>query len=165
MLATGPDLKTALDEILAVTCEFTHTERGCVQLVSDNGRVFSDISRIMRGKLSLTVAPVSLSYVISAAVETVRLAAEAKQIQIILNLAPQVAIVSGDAARLQQVIWNLLTNAVKFTPSGGRVEVRLSLVSGQESWVKDEDPTINDNYAEIWVTDTGKGINPPFICV
>ncbi|MCC5662339.1 PAS domain-containing sensor histidine kinase [Nostoc sp. XA010] len=87
------------------------------QLISD----LLDISRIMRGKLSLTVAPVSLTFVISAAIETVRLAAEAKNIGIVLDFAPGIAPVSGDAARLQQVVWNLLTNAVKFTPNGGLV--------------------------------------------
>uniref|UniRef100_A0A7C3KG63 Circadian input-output histidine kinase CikA n=1 Tax=Oscillatoriales cyanobacterium SpSt-418 TaxID=2282169 RepID=A0A7C3KG63_9CYAN len=114
------------------------------QLIED----LLDISRIMRGKLSLTVAPVSLPFVISAAVETVRLAAEAKKIQVILNLAPDVALVSGDAARLQQVIWNLLTNAVKFTPNGGQVIVELRQL---------------DRVAQIRVIDTGKGINPQFL--
>lgn len=114
------------------------------QLIED----LLDISRIMQGKLSLTVAPVSLTFVISAAVETVRLAAEAKKIQIILDLAPAVASVSGDATRLQQVVWNLLTNAVKFTPSNGQVTVELYEV---------------DQLAQIRVIDTGKGINPQFL--
>ncbi len=114
------------------------------QLIED----LLDISRIMRGKLSLTVAPVSLTFVISAAVETVRLAAEAKQIQIILDLAPDVARISGDAARLQQVVWNLLTNAVKFTPNGGQVTVELRQL---------------DHLAQIRVIDTGKGISPQFL--
>ncbi|MBD2465747.1 response regulator [Oscillatoria sp. FACHB-1407] len=114
------------------------------QLIED----LLDISRIMQGKLSLTVAPVSLTFVISAALETVRLAAEAKNIGIILNLAPEVASVSGDAARLQQVVWNLLSNAVKFTPRGGQVTVELKQM-GQ--------------LAQIRVIDTGKGINPQFL--
>jgi len=114
------------------------------QLIED----LLDISSIMRGKLSLTVAPVSLTFVISAALETVQLAAEAKNIQIILDLAPEIAPVSGDAARLQQVVWNLLTNAVKFTPSGGQVTVELKQ-TGQ--------------LAQIRVIDTGKGINPQFL--
>jgi PAS domain S-box-containing protein len=114
------------------------------QLIED----LLDISRIMRGKLSLTVAPVSLAFVISAAVETVRLAAEAKNTQIILDLASGVAPVAGDAARLQQVVWNLLTNAVKFTPNGGQVTVELRQLNG---------------LAQIRVMDTGKGINPQFL--
>ncbi|MBW4429767.1 MAG: PAS domain S-box protein [Nostoc desertorum CM1-VF14] len=114
------------------------------QLISD----LLDISRIMRGKLSLTVAPVSLTFVISAAIETVRLAAEAKNIGIVLDFAPAIAPVSGDAARLQQVVWNLLTNAVKFTPNGGLVTIELRQL---------------DELAQIRVIDTGKGINGQFL--
>ncbi|MBW4564648.1 MAG: PAS domain-containing protein [Mojavia pulchra JT2-VF2] len=114
------------------------------QLIED----LLDISRIMRGKLSLTVAPVSLTFVISAAVETVRLAAEAKNIGIVLDFHPAIAPVSGDAARLQQVVWNLLTNAVKFTPHKGQVSVELRQLDG---------------LAQIRVIDTGKGINPQFL--
>jgi len=92
------------------------------QLIED----LLDISRIMQGKLTLKAAPVSLTFVISAAVETVRLAAEAKHIQITLDLNPTIAPISGDAARIvQQVVWNLLNNAVKFTPYGGQVIVEL----------------------------------------
>jgi PAS domain S-box-containing protein len=114
------------------------------QLIED----LLDISRIMQGKLSLTVAPVSLTFAISAAVETVRLAAEAKNIAIVLDFAPEVAPVSGDAARLQQVVWNLLTNAVKFTPTDGQVTVELRQL---------------DRLGQIRVIDTGKGINPQFL--
>ncbi|MBW4661960.1 MAG: response regulator [Drouetiella hepatica Uher 2000/2452] len=114
------------------------------QLIED----LLDISRIMQGKLSLTVAPVSLTFVISAALETVQLAAEAKNIGMILNLAPEVASVSGDVTRLQQVVWNLLSNAVKFTPNGRQVTVELKQM-GQ--------------LAQIRVIDTGKGINPQFL--
>nr|WP_194054362.1 PAS domain S-box protein [Nodosilinea sp. LEGE 06152] len=114
------------------------------QLIED----LLDISRIMQGKLTLTAASVSLTFVISAAVETVRLAAEAKQIQILLDLDTAVAPVSGDAARLQQVVWNLLTNAVKFTPNGGQVEVELRQLN---------------QLAQIRVTDTGKGIDSQFL--
>lgn len=114
------------------------------QLIED----LLDISRIMRGKLTIIAAPVDLNFVITAALETVRLAAEAKTIQIELTLDPNVKSVFGDAGRLQQVVWNLLSNAVKFTPVGGRVEVRLMQV---------------DTEAQIQVIDTGKGINPQFV--
>lgn len=114
------------------------------QLIED----LLDISRIMQGKLTLTAAPVDLTSVISAAVETVRLAAAARQIQILLDLNTAVAPVSGDAARLQQVIWNLLTNAVKFTPQGGQVTVELRQL---------------DQLAQVRVIDTGKGISPNFL--
>nr|WP_322743965.1 PAS domain S-box protein [Nostoc edaphicum] len=114
------------------------------QLIED----LLDISRIMQGKLSLTTAPVSLTFVISAAVETVGLAAEAKNIEIALDLDSEIAPISGDAARLQQVMWNLLTNAVKFTPHSGQVTIELRQLDG---------------LAQIQVIDTGKGINPQFL--
>jgi signal transduction histidine kinase/ActR/RegA family two-component response regulator len=114
------------------------------QLIED----LLDISRIIRGKLSLTVAPVNLTFVITAAVETVRLAAKAKRIQILLDLTTAIAPVSGDAARLQQVVWNLLSNAVKFTPNGGQVTVELRQIN---------------QLAQIRVMDTGKGISPDFL--
>ncbi|MDZ8096952.1 MULTISPECIES: YlcI/YnfO family protein [unclassified Nostoc] len=114
------------------------------QLIED----LLDISRIMQGKLNLTAAPVSLTFVISAAVETVRLAAEAKNIAIALDLDSEIALISGDVARLQQVMWNLLTNAVKFTPNSGQVTIKLRQLDG---------------LAQIRVIDTGKGINPQFL--
>ncbi|WP_242055857.1 GAF domain-containing protein [Nostoc flagelliforme] len=114
------------------------------QLIED----LLDISRIMQGKLSLTAALVSLTNVISAAIETVRLAAEAKHIKLQLDLDNTVAPISGDAVRLQQVVWNLLSNAVKFTPTGGQVTVELRQLN---------------QLAQIRVIDTGKGINPQFL--
>jgi PAS domain S-box-containing protein len=113
------------------------------QLIED----LLDISRIMQGKLSLTAAPTSLAFVISAALETVRLAAEAKNVAIVTDLGTT-ARISGDPGRLQQVVWNLLTNAVKFTPAGGQVTVELRQV---------------DQFAQIQVIDTGKGITPQFL--
>ncbi len=114
------------------------------QLIED----LLDISRIMQGKLSLNATNVSLSFIIEAALETVRLASEAKNIQIRLDLDREVASVFGDAARLQQVVWNLLTNAVKFTPSGGQVRVEVRQI---------------ESLAQLRVIDTGKGINPQFL--
>ena len=114
------------------------------QLIED----LLDISRILRGKLGLTKAAVDLVQTIEAALETVRLAAEAKQIKLETHLAPRGQMVFGDAGRLQQVIWNLLSNAVKFTSEGGRVEIHLSYL---------------DSKAEIIVKDTGKGISSEFL--
>ncbi|XHX79794.1 MAG: GAF domain-containing protein [Stenomitos frigidus ULC029] len=82
------------------------------QLIED----LLDVSRILQGKLSLDVAPVNLKYTIEAAMETVRLSAEAKAIQIQTRYDLEVGAIAGDAGRLQQVVWNLLANAVKFTP-------------------------------------------------
>jgi signal transduction histidine kinase/ActR/RegA family two-component response regulator len=127
-----------------------------------------DVSRILQGKLNLNTAPVNLVITIQAAIETVRLAAEAKSIKIEMNLDSHVGQVLGDSNRLQQVMWNLLSNAVKFTPSGGRVEIRLSSVTDYLSFVEHGQPKTNNqgqmtNCAQITVTDTGKGIHPNFL--
>ncbi|HEY9805533.1 MAG TPA: response regulator, partial [Candidatus Obscuribacterales bacterium] len=114
------------------------------QLIED----LLDVSRILRGKMTLTVSPVNLITAVQAAIETVRLAAEAKQIIIQTQLAENLAPIAGDAARIQQIVWNLLSNAIKFTPAGGKVEVCLESVGNQ---------------AQIQVKDTGKGINPAFL--
>jgi PAS domain S-box-containing protein len=96
------------------------------QLIED----LLDISRILQGKLSLNILQVDLASVIYAAMETVRLSAEAKSIQMHVSLEPNLGQVLGDSSRLQQVVWNLLSNAVKFTPEGGQVEIRLEAVGG-----------------------------------
>jgi len=131
-----------------------------VQLIDD----LLDIARILRGKLSLNLEPVSLSSVINAALETVRLSAEAKQIQIEANLDLQTGMVRGDAGRLQQVVWNLLTNAIKFTPREGKVTVRLAQISEETS---DSTSTLvpfhSPTFVQITISDTGKGINPNFL--
>ncbi|HEY9747730.1 MAG TPA: ATP-binding protein [Allocoleopsis sp.] len=114
------------------------------QLIED----LLDVSRILRGKMALTVSPVNLVTVVQAAIETVRLAAEAKQIEIQTLIAANLEQISGDPARIQQIVWNLLSNAIKFTPHGGWVEVRLEAI---------------DHQAQIQVRDTGKGISPTFL--
>ncbi|BAY27309.1 PAS/PAC sensor hybrid histidine kinase [Calothrix sp. NIES-2100] len=107
-----------------------------------------DVSRILRGKLSLNICIVDLVATVEASLETVRLAAEAKSIHIQTKLDPTVGKVEGDPNRLQQVVVNLLTNAVKFTPSEGRIEIKLQQMG---------------SHAQIHVTDTGKGISPDFL--
>lgn len=135
------------------------------QLIED----LLDVSRILRGKMVLNVCPVDLVPVIEGALETVRLAAEAKGIKIQKILAADLGRVSGDSARLQQVVWNLLSNAIKFTPQGGRVEVKLSLVTGHSLLVEegqittDQELITNDKFVQIQVRDTGKGIAPDFL--
>ncbi|HEY9862395.1 MAG TPA: PAS domain S-box protein [Candidatus Obscuribacterales bacterium] len=114
------------------------------QLIGD----LLDVSRILQGKLSLNIAPVDLAATITAAMETVRLAAEAKSIQIHTLFDGDIRRIAGDSARLQQVIWNLLSNAVKFTPEGGKVNIQLQYVG---------------SHAQITVSDTGKGISPDFL--
>lgn len=114
-----------------------------VQLIED----LLDVSRILRGKLSLNRVPVNLAALIIAALETVQLAAQAKSIQIQTKLDP-IGQVLGDSIRLQQVIWNLVSNAVKFTPQGGQVKIVLERVGSQ---------------ALLQVSDTGKGIHSDFL--
>lgn len=115
-----------------------------VQLIED----LLDISRIIRGKLSLNVQPVSLETIIQAAIETVNLSAQAKSIKIKTIFEPEVGQVSGDSSRLQQVVWNLLSNAVKFTPEGGEIEVGLQSIGSK---------------VQISVKDSGKGISSDFL--
>jgi signal transduction histidine kinase/CheY-like chemotaxis protein len=107
-----------------------------------------DVSRILRGKLSLNWEVVNLSLVVNSAIETVRLAAEAKSIAIHLNIDRAIAYVRGDSTRLQQVVWNLLSNAVKFTSEGGQIEISLSAI---------------DSHFQLKVQDTGKGIAAEFL--
>ncbi len=107
-----------------------------------------DVSRIIRGQLRLEKHSLSLISVIKQAIETVRPQAEGKNISIECMLDGSASCVFGDASRLQQVVWNLLTNAVKFTPSGGRVEVCLE-ASGSDALLK--------------IKDTGIGINADFL--
>ncbi|MBP5973055.1 PAS domain S-box protein [Brasilonema sp. CT11] len=115
-----------------------------VQLIED----LLDVSRILRGKLTLNMAPINLASTITAAMETVQLAAQAKSIRVETVFEKDVGQILGDSARLQQIIWNLLSNAVKFTPSGGNVEIQLNSMGSQ---------------AQIQVRDTGKGITPDFL--
>jgi PAS domain S-box-containing protein len=114
------------------------------QLIDD----ILDVSRIITGKLQLRRQSVSLVSVIEGAVDSIRPAAEAKNIEVRLHLTPRAGLVSGDPDRLQQVVWNLLSNGVKFTPEHGRVEVRLER-SGSS--------------VQIRVSDTGRGIPKEFL--
>jgi CheY-like chemotaxis protein len=107
-----------------------------------------DVSRIITGKLVLSVGPVDVLKVVSAAADTMRMAAEAKQISLEFDLDESSGQASGDPERLQQVVWNLLSNAIKFTPRGGRVVVRTRRV---------------DSHVELSVQDTGAGIPDEFL--
>ena len=107
-----------------------------------------DMNRIISGKVRLEVQPTDVAAVIDAAVDAVRPSAEAKDIRLITVLDPLADPVSGDPNRLQQVIWNLLVNAVKFTPRGGRVEVLLRRIN---------------SHLEVVVRDTGIGIDAQFL--
>jgi signal transduction histidine kinase/CheY-like chemotaxis protein len=141
LLATG-QLEPATGKRALETIE--RNAQAQVQLIDD----ILDVSRIIRGKLRLNVRPAELVPVIEAAVDSVRPAAEAKGIRLQVVLDPRAGPVSGDPDRLQQIVWNLLTNAVKFTPKEGRVQVVLARVN---------------SHLELTVSDTGQGIEEKFL--
>ncbi|MDQ1524170.1 MAG: hypothetical protein QOE47_2094, partial [Pyrinomonadaceae bacterium] len=114
------------------------------QLIND----LLDVSRIITGKLRLVAQPVELAPVIAAAVDSLRPAADARGVRLDVRLEDAAVQVSGDADRLQQVIWNLVSNAIKFTPKAGRISVQLRRA---------------ESHAEIVVEDTGQGINQEFL--
>jgi signal transduction histidine kinase/ActR/RegA family two-component response regulator len=118
-----------------------------VQLIDD----LLDVSRVIAGKMRLDVRSVDLKPVIESALDAVRPAADGKSIRLESILDSRAGPITGDPARLQQVVWNLLMNAVKFTAKGGRVQVHLQRIN---------------SHVEIVVSDTGRGIDPellPFI--
>jgi signal transduction histidine kinase/ActR/RegA family two-component response regulator len=135
-----------LDEAMTVRAIETieRNAKSQAQLIED----ILDVSRVITGKLHLNMGLVDFASVINAAIDSVQLAAESKDIQLEVTLDPSARRVSGDANRLQQVVWNLLSNAIKFTPSGGRVQVRLERAGTD---------------AQISVSDTGEGINSNFL--
>ncbi|MEZ4404935.1 MAG: ATP-binding protein [Polyangiales bacterium] len=118
--------------------------RAQVKLVDD----LLDFSRVVTGRLRLTLAPFDPTQVVEAAVDVVRPAAEAKGVRLQVLLDPDAGTLNGDAGRMQQVVWNLLSNAVKFTPKGGRIYVRLQR---------------EDSSVEVVVGDSGIGIEPAFL--
>jgi signal transduction histidine kinase/response regulator of citrate/malate metabolism len=115
-----------------------------VQLIED----ILDGSRIITGNLHLEIRPLDMTTLVSAAMDAVRPAAEAKNIVVSVTLAPTAARIVGDPERLQQVVWNLANNAIKFTPKGGNVDVRLERVGTS---------------IELTVADSGQGISPEFL--
>jgi PAS domain S-box-containing protein len=107
-----------------------------------------DMSRIISGKVALEMRTVNINSIVRAAIDSVRLAVEAKGIRLISAFDVDPAWVLGDTERLQQVVWNLLSNAIKFTPRGGTVEAR---VTGDEQTL------------HVTISDTGRGIGPDFL--
>jgi len=118
--------------------------RAQAQLIDD----LLDVSRIITGKLRMDVRPVDPNGFIEAAIDAVKPAAEAKGIRVQKIMDTGVVTVPGDPTRLQQVIWNLLTNAIKYTPRGGRVQVRMERVGSN---------------LQIVVADSGQGIPQEFL--
>jgi PAS domain S-box-containing protein len=155
------ELRTPLNAILGWATLLRRVKVGSddyvkgVETIERNARVQTqiiadllDMSRIISGKVQLDVQPVDLHEVISAALDSVRPSADAKQLRLRATLDAKVGRIRGDASRLQQVFWNLLTNAVKFTPAAGRIDVVLERVN---------------SHVEISIEDSGIGIKPEFL--
>ncbi|HEY6122530.1 MAG TPA: PAS domain S-box protein [Pyrinomonadaceae bacterium] len=126
-----------------------------IEIIERNAKVQSqliegvlDVSRIVSGKLQLDVRPVQLSAVIEAALDSIRPAADARNMTVNVTTTGTEPLVSGDSNRLQQVVWNLLSNAVKFSAPGGEISVAVRSMG---------------NDVEIVVSDTGQGISRDFL--
>jgi two-component system CheB/CheR fusion protein len=120
------------------------------QLIND----LLDVSRIVAGKLALETLEVDLDPIVHAAVDSIRPTAEAKSIQVETHFAPKVGTVVADPVRLQQVFWNLLTNAVKFSAPQSKITIKVERVSGTDG---------EKAKAMIQITDSGKGIEADFL--
>jgi signal transduction histidine kinase len=118
--------------------------RAQTQIVGD----LLDVSRYIMGKLRLRVSPVDLRDVVHDGCDSLRPSVEAKHLQLVIETEEVPGVVLGDPDRLQQVVWNLVSNAAKFTPPGGRIDVRL---------------TSSNGLATLAVSDTGPGIRPEFL--
>jgi signal transduction histidine kinase len=107
-----------------------------------------DVSRMITGRIRLEFQPALLTEAVEEALECLRPAAEAKGVRVECDLTPKRRSISGDPFRLRQIVWNLVSNAVKFTPAGGLVEIKLEYT---------------DSEARLTVRDTGRGIDPQFL--
>ena len=147
LLGWAQILRTQLpDNAVAIRAIDSIDRNAHAQLVLINDLL--DVSRVISGKLRMEQKVVDVAAVISAAVDAIRPAARGREIELSVTIAPVLLEVIGDADRLQQVVWNLASNAVKFTPRGGRVEV---VVEQRQGGV------------QITVSDTGIGIDPAFL--
>jgi PAS domain S-box-containing protein len=138
---SGPVDRDVINKLTAVV---ERSAKAQLRIIED----LLDSARIIAGKLRIEREPLDLVPVLEAALDTVRPAAEAKGVKLVSDFGPAPEQTLGDPTRLQQVLWNLLTNAVKFTPEGGRVELRMK--GGAD-------------HIEITVSDNGKGIEPEFL--
>ena len=153
------ELRTPLNAVLGWTrvLRAAHvepaTEKRALDSIERNARVQArliedllEVSRIVTGKLRLQVRPVDLAAIVDAAVEVVQPAAMAKKITLNVAITARPAMTSGDPDRLQQVVWNVLSNAVKFTPANGEVDVRLEQAQGYRLTVRDSGPGIEPRF-------------------
>ncbi|HEY1684537.1 MAG TPA: ATP-binding protein [Tepidisphaeraceae bacterium] len=154
------ELRTPLNSILGWSQLMRETgETGDLneglQIIERNARAQTkiiedllDMSRIISGKVRLDIQPVDLAAAVHVAIENARPAAQAKNIRLEYSIDPSAEPINGDPNRLQQVLWNLLSNSVKFTPADGRITVALKRI---------------DSSMQLRVADTGEGIDPEFL--
>lgn len=155
------ELRTPLNAILGWTAMLKHgpidpsrlhrgldvidrNARSQAQLVED----VLDMARVITGKLRIELKPVSVTGVVDLAIEAMRPAADAKRISLVLERRTEIPLIHGDTARLQQILWNLISNAVKFTPEGGNISIRVELRGA---------------HVRISISDSGVGIDPQFL--
>lgn len=141
VLRQGPATDETMKKGLAV---IERNAKAQAELVGD----ILDVSSIISGKLRTKPQTIAIAPIISAAIDTLRVAADAKKIRISLALPAKPVLVIGDADRLQQIFWNLMSNAVKFTPEGGEVDVEVGIAGGQ---------------VQVSVSDNGVGIASEFM--
>jgi two-component system, chemotaxis family, CheB/CheR fusion protein len=110
-----------IDDIRHIAAGIDRAARAQAQLIED----LLDVSRVIAGKLRLSLEPVDLSALVASAIDTMQPGAGRDDLRVEVAIAPSVGVVLGDAGRLQQVVWNLVTNAVKFTPAGGAIRIEL----------------------------------------
>ena len=138
-LLSEPDVDAAT---IAVAADSIKQSARSQQVLIDD---LLDLSRIVFGKLHIARKPADLVPLVRASADLIRPAAEEKQIELTTTLPAEPCVVDGDAQRIKQVVWNFLTNAVKFTPPGGKVDLRLVAAGAQ---------------AQVIVSDTGEGVEP-----
>jgi signal transduction histidine kinase len=155
------ELRTPLNAIIGWTRMLVDgtldpsTETRALQIIDRNAQAqlqlvedILDVSRIVTGKLTLDMQPVDLAAIVGAVLESARPAVDAKQIRLRSKLAPSARLITGDPKRIQQVLWNLVSNALKFTGQGGSVEVEVADYGGASVYIN--------------VTDDGVGFSPEF---
>lgn len=161
LAAISHELRTPLAAIIGWVNVLTHpnvqpgmVQRG-VQAIARNAQAQSvlvddllEMSRIVAGKQLMNLERVDLNSLVAGAADTARPTAQSRQLDIVLQLSPETAEVFGDAGRLTQVVMNLVTNAMKFTPAGGTVTLATA---------------VRDDFVELDISDNGKGIAPDFL--
>lgn len=138
------DLSQSPQDLREGLAAIQRSAEGQKELIED----LLDVTRIATGKMRLKIEETDLAALVRSAVGTIMPEAKIRKVNVLTDLDPAVGTVAVDTDRLRQVIWNLLTNAVKFTPAGGRVKIKLSRP---------------DDQIEIRISDTGKGIGPEFM--